>query len=97
MATACSRGRGTAAAARSIAILYSQNAVMRTLGRMPIQFTMGLRHLQLNSRYVRREIGKLRDKTKISHIVRSMTVNHYSYHILPAYYSVFDYTDIEAI
>jgi hypothetical protein len=48
-------------------------------------------------RFLRREIGKLRDKTKISHIVRSMTVNHYNYHILPAYYSAFDYTDIEAI
>ena len=27
-----------------------QNAVMRTLGRVPVQFTMRLRHLNLNSR-----------------------------------------------
>jgi hypothetical protein len=60
VATACSRGRGTVATARSIAILYSQNAVMRTLGRVPIQLTMGLRHLRLNSRsYLPRVIPSL--------------------------------------
>jgi hypothetical protein len=43
-------GRSTVAAARWIAIPYSWNAMMRTLRLVPIQSTIRLRHLRLNSR-----------------------------------------------
>ena len=40
MVIAGSRGRSTVATAKSIVIPYSWNAVMRTLGHVPIQFTI---------------------------------------------------------